>query len=45
MGCRQGKAKAKRRPGNYRCRDCGSVVKAKSEVCEPKKIKPKKIKE
>ncbi len=27
------------KPGRYRCKDCGAVVKKKKEVCEPKKTK------
>jgi hypothetical protein len=39
VGCRKGQSKAKPKPGRYRCEDCGAVVKAKKEACEPKKIK------
>jgi len=39
MSCKKGKSKLRPKPGRYKCRDCGAVVKAKNEVCEPKKIK------
>jgi len=39
MSCRKGKSKAKAKPGRFRCEDCGAVVKKKSDVCEPKKVK------
>lgn len=39
MSCRKGKSTAKPKPGRFRCEDCGAVVKKKSEVCEPEKVK------
>ena len=42
MSCRKGKSKVKPKPGRYRCTDCGAVVKKKTDVCEPKKVKKKK---
>ena len=39
MSCRKGKPKEKPKLGRYRCKDCGAVVKKKSDVCEPKKVK------
>ena len=42
MSCRKGKSKAKSKKGRYECDDCGAVVKKKSDVCDPKKIKAKK---
>jgi hypothetical protein len=41
MSCKKGESSAKSKPGRYRCKDCGAVVKKKAEVCEPKKIKTK----
>ena len=42
MSCRKGKSKAKPKPGRFRCTDCGAVVKKKSDVCEPTKVKKMK---
>lgn len=42
MSCLKGKSKAKPKPGRFRCEDCGAVVKKKSDVCEPKKVKKSK---
>jgi len=44
MGCLKGKskAKAKARPGRYRCGKCGGVAKKKKHVCKPEKIKEEK---
>jgi len=39
MSCQKGKSKAKPKPGRFRCEDCGAVVKKKSDVCDPKKVK------
>jgi len=41
MSCKKGESKAKPKPGRYRCKDCGAVVKKKKkeDLCEPKKIK------
>ena len=39
MSCKNGKSKVKAKPGRYRCKDCGAVVKKKAKVCDPKKIK------
>lgn len=39
MGCCKGKSKSKPKPGRYRCKKCDAVVKKKSKVCKPKKIK------
>jgi len=39
MSCLKGKSKVKPKPGRFRCEDCGAVVKKKSDVCEPKKVK------
>jgi len=39
MGCKKKNPKATPKNGRYRCDDCGTVVKKKNEVCEPKKIK------
>jgi len=39
MSCRKGKSKVKAKPGRFRCEDCGAVVKKKSAVCDPKKVK------
>ncbi len=44
MSCLKGESKAKPKPGRFECDDCGAVVKKKSDVCEPKKIKKKKKK-
>jgi Zn finger protein HypA/HybF involved in hydrogenase expression len=44
MSCRKGKSKAKPKKGRYECDDCGAVVKKKSDVCDPKKLKAKKKK-
>jgi hypothetical protein len=40
-----GKSEAKKKPGRYRCKDCGAVSKKKGRLCNPKKIKKKKQKE
>ncbi len=42
MSCRKGKSTAKPKAGRFECDDCGAVVKKKSGVCDPKKIKNKK---
>ncbi len=42
MGCKKGKSKTKPKPGRFLCEDCGAVVKAKKDACEPKKIKATK---
>ena len=41
MSCQEGKSTHKPKPGRYRCKDCGAVVKKKKikDLCEPKKIK------
>jgi hypothetical protein len=41
MSCLKGESKAKPKPGRYRCKDCGAVVKKKDKdkACDPKKIK------
>jgi len=39
MGCKKSAPKGKPKQGRYKCTDCGVVVKKKSDVCEPKKIK------
>jgi hypothetical protein len=41
MSCKKGESTAKPKPGRYRCKDCGAVVKKqeKKDLCEPKKIK------
>jgi transcription initiation factor TFIIIB Brf1 subunit/transcription initiation factor TFIIB len=39
MGCKKGKSKHEKKPGNYECKKCGAVVKKKGKVCNPKKIK------
>jgi len=39
MSCQKGKSKAKPKTGRYRCEECGAVVKKKSDVCDPKKVK------
>jgi transcription initiation factor TFIIIB Brf1 subunit/transcription initiation factor TFIIB len=39
MKCKEGKSTARLKPGRYRCKDCGAVVKKKKEVCEPEKTK------
>jgi hypothetical protein len=39
MSCQKGKSKVKPKHGRYRCEDCKAVVKKKSDVCEPKKVK------
>lgn len=39
MSCKKGESKVKAKPGRYRCKDCGAVVKKKAKVCDPKKIK------
>jgi len=39
VSCQKGKSKAKPKPGRFRCADCGAVVKAKKDACEPEKIK------
>jgi hypothetical protein len=44
MSCLKGESKAKPKPGRFECDDCGAVVKKKSDICEPKKIKKKKKK-
>ena len=41
MSCLDGKHKAKPKPGRYVCEKCSAVVKKKSQVCKPKKIKLK----
>jgi hypothetical protein len=43
MSCQKGESKVKPKPGRYRCKDCGAVVKKKKKkaLCEPKKIKNK----
>ena len=44
MSCKKGQSKVKPKPGRFRCKECGSVAKKKKkkDLCEPKKIKPKK---
>lgn len=44
MSCRKGKSKTKPKPGRFQCSDCGAVVKKKSDVCEPTKVKEVKKK-
>jgi hypothetical protein len=43
MSCKKGETKTKPKPGRYRCKECGAVVKKKKQkdLCEPKKIKNK----
>lgn len=38
MSCRKGKSSAKPKPGRFKCKKCGAVVKKKDEVCKPRKI-------
>jgi hypothetical protein len=42
VGCKKGKSKTKPKPGRFVCEDCGAVVKAKKDACEPKKIRAAK---
>jgi len=41
MSCKKGESSTKSKPGRFRCKDCGAVVKKKRQVCDPKKIKVK----
>ena len=42
MSCKKGESKVKAKSGRYRSKDCGAVVKKKTKVCDPKKIKKTK---
>jgi hypothetical protein len=39
MGCKKGAPKKKPKRGRFKCTECGTVVKKKADVCDPKKIK------
>lgn len=39
MSCKKGKSTHKEKPGNFKCKKCGAVVKKKGKVCKPSKIK------
>ena len=39
MGCNKDKPPAKRKPGNYVCRNANQSPKKKKQLCKPKKIK------
>ncbi len=42
VACKKNKSKVKPKPGRFQCKDCGAVVKAKKDACEPRKIKTEK---
>lgn len=40
MGCQKGKSEPAK-PGDYRCKKCGSVSPKEKPLCKPKKVKQK----